>query len=152
MACYFDLEERRIPNEITYGMFLTGMIYHLLKDGFAAITSVLGWTLLCLGLLAIASRAFSFGGGDVKLALASAAWLQEYTPIAVFVALLLVLTWTFALTIKKHGFKSFVNSAILEVFYGLKINQEIRLAGALFLTIGYIVADCIYTEAIMIIA
>ncbi|KXG74954.1 hypothetical protein AN618_21210 [Fervidicola ferrireducens] len=152
LACFFDLEERRIPNEITYGMFITGLLYQALKDGLGAIPGVLGWTAVCLGLVAILSKAFRLGGGDIKLAMASAAWLREYTPVALFIAFSLIIVWTVVLAVKKYGVRNLLNSILLEALYHTKLNLGVQLPGAVFLALGYAIADCLWNETVIILA
>lgn len=151
LACFFDLEERRIPNEITYSMFITGLLYQTLKNGLGVILDVLGWTVVCLGLVSILSKAFRLGGGDIKLAMASAAWLREYTPVALFIAFLLIMVWTVASAAKKYGVRNLLNSILLEAIYHTKLSPHIRLPGAIFLALGYMIADCLWNETIIML-
>jgi len=151
LACFFDLKERRIPNEITYGMFVCGIAYQALEGGLEAVLAALGWAFVCLGLLAIASKAFRLGGGDVKLAVASAAWLKEYTPAALFFFLLLIVGYTMAVALERYGFKNLGRAALLEIFYGTKTELGPKLPGAVFLALGYIIVDQIWGGIVLIL-
>jgi prepilin peptidase CpaA len=75
MACIFDVRTRRIPNELTFGGALAGLVAHAWSGGAAgAAASVAGWaTGVALFLPWFALR--GMGAGDVKLLAAFGAWL-----------------------------------------------------------------------------
>lgn len=74
VACVCDLRTRRIPQVLTFGGALAGLLFHLATGGWmAGATSLAGWA---VGLL-IFFAPFALGGlgaGDVKLLAALGAW------------------------------------------------------------------------------
>jgi prepilin peptidase CpaA len=90
VACGFDLRTRRIPQALTIGGALAGIIFHFATGGWTSgAASLAGWT---VGLL-IFLVPFALGGlgaGDVKLLAAlgawfgpaNAVWLALYTGVA----------------------------------------------------------------------
>ena len=75
VACAFDLRTRRIPNALTLGAALAGLVFHRLIGGTdGAMMAAGGWVVgLLLFLPFFALR--GMGGGDVKLLAALGAWL-----------------------------------------------------------------------------
>jgi prepilin peptidase CpaA len=75
IACVTDLRTRRIPNFLTFGSALAGLVYQLATGGIDGLgQAALGW------LVGVAIFSFPFalgglGGGDVKLLGALGAWL-----------------------------------------------------------------------------
>jgi len=74
-ACATDIRTRRIPNVLTLGAALAGVLFHALTSGAdGALTAGGGWVvgvLLFLPFFALGGM----GGGDVKLLAALGAWL-----------------------------------------------------------------------------
>lgn len=74
-ACVSDLRTRRIPNALTFGGALAGLLFHLVSGGArGAETAALGWLVGC----ALFFPPFALGGmgaGDLKLVAALGAWL-----------------------------------------------------------------------------
>jgi len=85
-ACVFDLRSRRIPNALTFGAALAGLVFHRLVDGpEGALVAAGGWLVgLCIFLPFFMLR--GMGGGDVKLLAALGAWVgpQEALWVAVY--------------------------------------------------------------------
>ena len=86
VAVAFDVRTRRIPNWLTFGAALVGLMYAVLTAGVSGLaTAVAGW-------LAGAALFFPFfalggmGAGDVKLLAALGAWLgpAESVWVAIF--------------------------------------------------------------------
>jgi prepilin peptidase CpaA len=75
VACVTDLRSRRIPNTLTFGSALAGMIFHTAHAGTAGLlASLAGWGLGVL-FFALPFALGGMGGGDVKLLAALGAWL-----------------------------------------------------------------------------
>jgi len=75
LACVTDLRTRRIPNVLTFGAALAGLLYQFVSGGIDGLGhAALGW--LAGGLIFILPFAVrGLGGGDVKLLAALGAWL-----------------------------------------------------------------------------
>ena len=75
VACVTDLRTRRIPNVLTFGAALGGLLFQFATGGVGALsTAALGWLLgAAVFLLPFALGGLS--GGDVKLLAALGAWL-----------------------------------------------------------------------------
>jgi prepilin peptidase CpaA len=75
IGCGFDLRTRRIPQALTLGGALAGLVFHLVSGGWSgAAWSLAGWTVGVLIFLAPFALG-GLGGGDVKLLGALGAWL-----------------------------------------------------------------------------
>src|SRR5690349_4368085 len=74
-AVVCDLRRRRIPNVVSAFLLVSGLAINAHHGGVHACLSGLGASLLLLLLLYPAWRAGGIGGGDVKVAAATAAWL-----------------------------------------------------------------------------
>jgi prepilin peptidase CpaA len=90
VACVFDVRTRRIPNALTFGAAIAGVLFHRLADGpEGVLVAAAGW-LVGLGLFLPFFALRGMGGGDVKLLAAlgawvgpqDALWLAVYTGIA----------------------------------------------------------------------
>jgi prepilin peptidase CpaA len=98
VACVIDLRERRIPNWLTFGAAIAGVLFQLGTGGVDGLrTAALGWVVGA----AIFFLPFALGGlgaGDIKLLAALGAWigpmdilwLSVYTGIAGMVLALVV--------------------------------------------------------------
>ena len=75
LACVTDLRTRRIPNVLTFGAALAGLLYQFVSGGVDGLGhGALGW--LAGSVIFILPFALGgLGGGDVKLLAALGAWL-----------------------------------------------------------------------------
>ena len=76
VAVVFDLGRRRIPNLVCAFVFVSGLIVRGIDQGPLAALSGVGAAALVLALLFRPWQAGGLGGGDVKLAAATAAWVS----------------------------------------------------------------------------
>jgi prepilin peptidase CpaA len=75
VACATDLARRRIPNVLTFGSALAGLVWHGWADGLGgAGWAAAGWA-VGIALLLPLYLLRSLGAGDVKLIAAFGAWL-----------------------------------------------------------------------------
>lgn len=74
-AIVYDLRRRRIPNIISGLVFVSGVVVSVTFGGVAGGGSALAASLILLLALYQPWRAGGIGGGDVKLAAATGAWL-----------------------------------------------------------------------------
>ena len=74
-ACVTDLRARRIPNVLTFGAALAGLVFQFATGGVEALGQAsLGWLLGAFVFL-LPFALGGLGGGDVKLLAALGAWL-----------------------------------------------------------------------------
>jgi len=89
VACVYDLRTRRIPNVLTFGAAVAGLVFHAAMAGASgAMTTVGGW-LLGIALFFPIFALGGLGAGDVKLLGAIGAWLGPAVvlPVGVYSAL-----------------------------------------------------------------
>lgn len=80
-ACVTDFRSRRIPNVLTFGAALGGLLFWVLTDGLTGLAfSGGGWFVGCLMFLPVFLLR-GMGGGDVKLLAALGAWLGPATAL-----------------------------------------------------------------------
>jgi prepilin peptidase CpaA len=101
LACVIDLRERRIPNWLTFGAALAGLVFQVSTDGAVGLqNAALGW----IAGAAVFFVVFALGGlgaGDIKLLAALGAWvgpvdvlwLCAYTAIAGMALAIIVSLW-----------------------------------------------------------
>jgi prepilin peptidase CpaA len=73
-AAVFDLVRRRVPNWICAVVLVSGLVVRGVDQGPLSALAALGAAALIFGLLFVPWKAGGLGGGDVKLAAATAAW------------------------------------------------------------------------------
>ncbi len=74
-ACVTDFRSRRIPNVLTFGAALAGLLFWAVTDGLTGLAfSGAGWFVGCLLFLPVFLLR-GMGGGDVKLLAALGAWM-----------------------------------------------------------------------------
>jgi prepilin peptidase CpaA len=74
-ACVTDLQTRRIPNVLTFGAALAGLVYQFATGGVEALgQAALGWLLGAI-VFSLPFALGGLGGGDVKLLAALGSWL-----------------------------------------------------------------------------
>jgi prepilin peptidase CpaA len=76
VAIGFDLGRRRIPNVVCALVFVFGLVVRGVDQGLLAALSGVGSAALILAILFRPWQAGGLGGGDVKLASATAAWVS----------------------------------------------------------------------------
>jgi prepilin peptidase CpaA len=75
LACVTDLRTRRIPNVLTFGAALAGLLYQAVSGGVDGLGhAALGW-LVGAVIFIVPFALGGLGGGDVKLLAALGAWL-----------------------------------------------------------------------------
>lgn len=75
VACGWDLRTRRIPQVLTLGGALAGLVFHVVNGGWnAGVASVAGWA-VGIAIFFLPFALGGLGGGDVKLLGAIGAWL-----------------------------------------------------------------------------
>lgn len=74
-AIVCDLRRRRIPNAVAGFVFLSGLVFSAYHVGFLAVLSGLAASVLLLAALFAPWKKGGIGGGDVKLAAATGAWV-----------------------------------------------------------------------------
>jgi prepilin peptidase CpaA len=75
LACVTDLRTRRIPNVLTFGAALAGLLYQFVSGGIDGLGhAALGW-LVGAVIFILPFALGGLGGGDVKLLAALGAWL-----------------------------------------------------------------------------
>lgn len=74
LACGIDLRRRRIPNWLTFGAAIAGLVYRTYVDGAAGFTDAgAGW-FVGAGMFFLPFALGGLGAGDVKLVAALGAW------------------------------------------------------------------------------
>ena len=86
VACAFDLRTRRIPNALTFGAALAGLIFHWVMSGTDGVQVAAGGWVVGLFLFLPFFVLRGMGGGDVKLLAALGAWLgpQDAMWVAIY--------------------------------------------------------------------
>ena len=126
-ASYTDLKEAIVPDVLTYGMIISGLIWSLSNSnftgiGFAIAVFVIGFLVNDIG---------QFGGGDVKFLTGLALWNPiQFTTIEFYLSMFII-----------SGVTSLVFVYILKV-YQLFSNKQIITSNKIkfipFLFIGFI--------------
>ena len=80
-ACVTDLRSRRIPNVLTFGGALAGLLFHAITGGIPGFSQAIGGWMVGAMVFAIPFALGGLGGGDVKLLAALGAWLGPVTTI-----------------------------------------------------------------------
>ena len=76
LACWVDVRERRVPNALTAGLAVSGLIYAaVVPDAVGGVTASLTSMLVGLALWLPFYALRMLGAGDVKLFAGAAAWL-----------------------------------------------------------------------------
>src|SRR4051812_2787686 len=75
IATFSDLKKRRIPNALTFALLIVGLAAQGIFHGPLAALSGLAAGMIVLLALYVPWNAGGIGGGDVKLAAATATWL-----------------------------------------------------------------------------
>ena len=89
VACVTDIRSRRIPNVLTFGGAVAGLLFHTFYSGGAGfLSSAEGWV-VGVAVLFIPFALGGLGAGDVKLLAALGAWLgpMEILRAAMYTAL-----------------------------------------------------------------
>jgi prepilin peptidase CpaA len=86
IAMILDLKTRRIPNWLTVGAFVLGLVFHASNAGLAGVGTSLAGFGVGFGMLLVLWLIGGGGGGDVKMMGALGAWLGATPIIVVFLA------------------------------------------------------------------
>jgi prepilin peptidase CpaA len=79
-----DLKTRKIPNYLTLGAALTGLLYNLATSGLSGLTSAMFGLFLGFGFLLLPYILGGMGAGDVKALAALGAWLGPFGTLGLF--------------------------------------------------------------------
>ncbi len=79
-----DLRTRKIPNYLTLGAALAGLLFNLAVSGLSGLTSALLGLLLGFGFLILPYILGGMGAGDVKALAALGAWLGPLGTLCLF--------------------------------------------------------------------
>ena len=79
-----DLRTRKIPNYLTLGAALAGLLYNLVVSGLSGLTSGILGLFLGFGFLLLPYILGGMGAGDVKALAALGAWLGPFGTIGLF--------------------------------------------------------------------
>jgi prepilin peptidase CpaA len=82
VACASDLAARRVPNAVAVAIAVAGIGAQWAGGGVGAAAGATAGAAALLGLLAAAWTSGKLGGGDVKLAAATAIWLGPSSLVA----------------------------------------------------------------------
>src|SRR5262245_23715053 len=97
VAAGWDLRTRRIPNKLTFPVFLAGWVYQGIDRGWTGLGDAALGFLVGFGTLFVLWITGGGGGGDVKLMGALSVWLGFHlTLLVVIVSTVLVLVFTIA--------------------------------------------------------
>jgi prepilin peptidase CpaA len=66
-GCWTDLTEKRVPNPLTAGAAVSGMVLFYLDDGLGGVVNSLAGLICAGGIFLFFYALGGFGGGDVKL-------------------------------------------------------------------------------------
>lgn len=75
LACVTDLRARRIPNPLTFGAALAGLLYQFVTGGIDGLGQAAAGWLVGAVIFILPFALGGLGGGDVKLLAALGAWL-----------------------------------------------------------------------------
>lgn len=78
LATFWDVKERRIPNNLTLPVFFAGLIYQVVFNGLSGLGDAGLGFLVGFGTLFLLWMVGGGGGGDVKLMGALSVWLGYY--------------------------------------------------------------------------
>jgi len=93
-AAYWDVREKRIPNRLTFPMFIAGWIYQFAlscMEGWQHLGNGLAGFAIGFGILFVLWFVGSGGGGDVKLMGALGVWLGGWMTIWVLLSTLVII-------------------------------------------------------------
>jgi Flp pilus assembly protein protease CpaA len=136
-SCYYDYREQKIPNEITYTMFVAGIAYFLYTKRVHCMPELLSALSITVLLVLYIRKIIKLGTGDIKLMLACSVWLGKQAPYFVFFSLLAVIVYNLVLK-AKNSLGGLITAAKMEMLYGYK-EPSGSIPGAFFITAGFTV-------------
>ncbi|MGB9812413.1 MAG: prepilin peptidase [Thermovenabulum sp.] len=149
IAVLFDSRYRKIPNEISYTLFITNVAWVLAVNNISVkmIIEIIKWVFIIFILLNLIIKGYKMGGGDIKLILALTPYLKSKTIILCFFILTIALAKTILFAVKEEGIKTTFERIKTEIL-GLEIYKALDKKythnnGALIIFVSFLLTKII---------